>query len=305
MLTRLAHAWRRRVWIHILRRFSPRVTVQIGSRRILVDVRDAVIGSLLYVEREYENTLEQLIDCLEIRGGACLDIGANIGLHTTLLSQLVGPSGQVFAFEPEPANSALLHRNLQLNNNTNVRQSESAIGDCEGTCRMRLSPSNFGDHRVANGTAESDSIEVPINTIDHLVGSLAPGIIKLIKIDVQGYELRVMRGMLETLRRNPAVVLIVEIFPEGLAQTGSSASELMQLFKDLGFQGWEVHDFRMIPLLEPWAYDLIRGGKYVDVVISRDSARLNRLLNQYLGETPAPCQDPIGKLVPSRTEIHA
>src|ERR1700761_4651312 len=120
MFTRLARAWRRRVWVHVLRRLHPRVEVSLGSRRILVDVRDSVIGSLLYVEREYETTIEQLMSCFDLAESACVDIGANIGLHTTLLSQLVGESGQVYAFEPVPANLELLRCNLLLNNSDNV-----------------------------------------------------------------------------------------------------------------------------------------------------------------------------------------
>ena len=108
-----------------------------------------------------------------------------------------------------------------------------------------------------------------MTTIDESLRSLPPGLVKLIKIDVQGYELHVIQGMAETLRSNPDAILIVEIFPEGLAEAGSSASQLVGRLRDLGFDGWEFNDFRLIPMQEPWTYDLIRGGKYVDVAMDK------------------------------------
>ena len=125
-----------------------------------------------------------------------------------------------------------------------------------------------------------------MTTIDESLRSVAPGVVKLIKMDVQGYEWHVIQGMAETLRSNPDAILIVEIFPEGLAEAGSSASQLVERLRDLGFDGWEFHDFRLIPIQEPWTYDLIRGGKYVDAVLSRNGKRLNQALSKLYGPLP-------------------
>src|SRR5207302_3253625 len=131
---------------------------------------------------------------------------------------------------------------------------------------------NYGDHRVSSGTDGTE--EAPMVTIDSVLRDIPDDSIGLIKIDVQGYELHVIRGMQQTLRRNPGVILIVEVFPDGLRAAGSSAFELVSCLQDWGFDGWEFHDFRLIPCQEPHVYDWIRGGKYQDLVLSRRGERI-------------------------------
>src|SRR5262249_10058136 len=103
-LDRLRRAWKRRVWMSVLSRIRPEVEVGLSGRRMGVELRDEVIGRLLYLSGEYEPYIERLVRYMDLRGGVCIDIGANIGLHTLTLSELVGPAGRVFAFEPEAHN---------------------------------------------------------------------------------------------------------------------------------------------------------------------------------------------------------
>ena len=89
--------------------------------------------------------------------------------------------------------------------------------------------------------------------------------------------------MRQTLRRNPQAVIIVEVFPDGLQAAGSSATELMESIREFGLHGWELHEDRILPVTEPWVYDLIRNGQYVDVVLSQDKEALERLLSDFYG----------------------
>src|SRR5439155_15680161 len=178
-------------------------------------------GRLLYLDGGYEGETERLIRAIDLEGGVSVDIGANIGLHTVLMSDLTGPAGKVFAFEPEAGNFRLLKHNLNRNGSTNVTAIQAAVGGRNGTGHLAVNPLNFGDHRVAHGSPTGRAeVEVPITTIDESLRSLPHGVVKLIKIDVQGYEWHVIQGMAETLRSNPDAILIVEIFPEGLAEAG-------------------------------------------------------------------------------------
>jgi FkbM family methyltransferase len=274
----------RRISLAILRRLHPQVVLSVGNEQIALDLRDQVIGSILYMAGQYETELQRVMRAIDLNGSVCLDIGANIGLHTILMSRQAGTSGSVFAFEPEAHNFLLLTRNVALNKATNVFLSRCAIGEKEGTCSLVLHPTNYGDHRISDVLAFATNVQdVPITTVDAALMDIPEGRVRLVKIDVQGYELKVLRGMKTTLCRNPDAIMMIEVFPEGLKAAGTSASELVENLRSLGLSGWELHDHRIIPLSDPCAYDLIRDGKYVDLVVSRNSSLLREVFAKLYG----------------------
>src|SRR5262249_7971540 len=116
----LRRHWKRRVWMHFLRLFHPEIAVPLGYGSAVVDLRDHGISRRLYMHREYEPALQSLIMHMELGGRQCVDIGANIGVHTLLMSRAVGPTGTVFAFEPDPRNAHLLQATLRMNGARNV-----------------------------------------------------------------------------------------------------------------------------------------------------------------------------------------
>jgi FkbM family methyltransferase len=285
---RLRQIWKRRIWISILRRYHPVVQVMVGGRKMVVDVKDWVLGRILYLDGQYEAEVHGLMHHMDLQDSVCLDIGANIGLHTIVMSHYVGSSGKVFAFEPEAHNFQLLRQNLRMNKADNVIALESAVGSRESTCRLSLNSSNFGDHRVSTSAPVNGNFqEVPLITIDGQLRELPDGAVKFIKIDVQGFEYEVMQGMTTTLKRNPDVVIFIEVFPVALRGAGTSATELMQFFRDQKMVGWEIHEDRIIPVSEPWVYELIRQ-RDVNILFSRNGEHLRTLLNAYYGYQISP-----------------
>jgi len=278
-LFRLERAWRRRVVAPFLRRFHPKVEVTVGGHHLRIDLADRVIANLLFIDGSYERTLRSFVASLPLNGGVCVDIGANLGLHTVLLSNLVGSGGRVFAFEPEARNFELLEYNLRRNGLANVAASRCALGSAEGVCQLNLSPDNFGDHKIG-GQSRGPAQEVRITTLDTALQHVPDGSVRLIKIDVQGYELEVLRGMKGTLERNADVILLLEISPTHLAEVGTSATELVSAIRALGFYGWEIGEDRVLPLCEPAVYDLMRPGFHVDLALARDRARLQSYVMQ-------------------------
>ena len=92
----------RKTWMRLRRLVRPEVTVPMGSRR-MIDLRDRIIAKRLYLGIAWERDLQQLLAAMSLRGGVCLDIGANIGVHSLLMSELVGPAGRVYAFTSSSA----------------------------------------------------------------------------------------------------------------------------------------------------------------------------------------------------------
>jgi FkbM family methyltransferase len=270
-----------KTWMRLRRLVRPEVTVPMGSRRIRIDLRDRIIAKRLYLGIAWEQDLQELLAAMSLRGGVCLDIGANIGVHSLLMSELVGPAGRVYAFEPERRNFALLEANLKLNRVTNVTAAATALGDSVGMCRLAVSPNNFGDHRVASST-EGRGGDVPITTVDAAMATVPDGAVRFVKVDVQGYEHHILRGMRATLERNPDLILALEVFPQALRAAGSSAQEVMERLRDIGMVGWEFLP-RLQPVQPPWIYDLIRDGDQVDVIVCRNAALLDEVLGRWHG----------------------
>ena len=149
-------------------------------------------------------------------GDAFYDVGANIGYFTIMGARLVGPAGRVVAVEPQPEAVRRLRHNLALNGFDNVTVVETAVADEEGESDFVVSDEEVLEWAALETTPapEMRRIRVPVTTLDTLrsTGLPAP---KLVKLDVEGAEVRVLNGMLATLRRDrPAVVCEVHSSPD-------------------------------------------------------------------------------------------
>jgi FkbM family methyltransferase len=274
--------WKRRVWFYLRQRVRPMTTVPIDDFRLTIDLNDRTLGRMLYFGGDHEPELRGLMRHLSLGGGVALDVGANIGLHTIVMSRLTGSAGRVFAFEPDPHNFQLLERNLRANGAGNVTAHQCAIGEADGVVRLARNPRNYADCRVTSELPGWSSEAVPMTTLDTALPELPAGSLRFVKLDVQGSECRVLRGMRRTLERQPDVVMVVEVFPGGLRGAGASARELVEMLASLGFDGWEFARHRLQPIAAPWTYDLMTGGT-TDVIVSRDKRRLDELIGRWRG----------------------
>ncbi len=174
-------------------------------------------------------------------GGVCVDVGANLGYFSTLAASLVGDSGSVFAFEPDPDNFSLLERNLASNGlRHRVHAQQAGLSDVAGTARLFLSDTNLGDHQVFATEEHRTSVPVALfNGSDYLEDRLT--FLDLLKVDTQGAEYQVMSGLmplLQSLERPPRI--IIELTPLSLRQAGASGRMLVELLSRLGLPMWIV-----------------------------------------------------------------
>ncbi|WP_116364455.1 FkbM family methyltransferase [Parahaliea mediterranea] len=183
----------------------------------------------------------QLVQRFLKPGDVFVDVGANLGYFTVLAAHCVGPGGRVFAFEPDPANFALLQDNTRRNDCAErVTAVQAGLADADGAARLHLSCDNLGDHQlfdVGQGRAS-----VPVTLLDGgaWLGQRVEGI-AMLKVDTQGYEYAVMRGLLPLLQRLPAVPrILIELTPLSLRQAGHSGRALVELLAGLGQPLWIV-----------------------------------------------------------------
>ncbi len=162
------------------------------------------------------------------------DIGASYGIYT-IFSSLKVNKGNVFAFEPEKSTYKLLAKNIQLNNLKNVTPLQMALGESEGIAELHTSESaNIGTHSLAVRTdypVSGKGQKIQIQKSDELIrrGSiLSP---QVIKIDVEGAELNVLRGM-ENILSSPVLrVVQIEIHPNILPLLGETQENIFMLME--------------------------------------------------------------------------
>lgn len=225
--------------------FGPglQATVPIGADGSFVDVFFAA----------YEDPV--LVPILEavLAPGACFyDIGANIGLYSLWASRLVGAAGTVVAFEPVPHTRGWLET-LVAENGAAVSILPVAVSDRSGEVTIETIPEASGRSRVVQASARAAGAAVDVE-VDERVGSRSDALVTvptttldeiardrpwptLVKIDVEGHELSVFRGMTDTLTEaQPAVVFEC---PDTVGADGDTA-KILVLLSSLGYEVWSL-----------------------------------------------------------------
>jgi FkbM family methyltransferase len=186
----------------------------------------------------YEEHFAGLFERLVHPGEHCVDVGANVGIHTVRLARLVGAAGEVIALEPDPELAASIEHNARLNGLTNVRVIQAAASRASDS-RVRLyrpsgADSNRGrasllPHEYLTGPAW----EVPAVRLD----DIASGPVALLKIDVEGHEQAVITGATATIdKHSPSV-----IFEHAPCLHSHSAASPFWTLRDRGYQLLEIY----------------------------------------------------------------
>jgi FkbM family methyltransferase len=165
-------------------------------------------------------------------GSVVVDVGANIGIYSQFFAKCVGPSGDVHSFEPDPKNFARL--SAAVSSISNVRANQFAVSNKTGNATLYVSDNLNVDHRAYPTTGEARrTLSIQSLRLDDYFKS--GDRVDLIKMDIQGFELHALRGAQRVLDDNPDIRLLVEFWPYGLKQAGSSAEALLSFLRERGF----------------------------------------------------------------------
>ena len=182
----------------------------------------------LYGKRESGVTDFLLKSNILRKGDVVLDIGANIGYYVLLESKVVGSLGKVYAVEPVGNNVEQLRYNLKLNHATNVSVSQFAFGAKEGVGKMFISKGcNWSTLNPKGVHSIVGTEDVKIKTVDSFLSDKQ--LPKLIRMDVEGYEHEVLKGMSETLKKG--VKLLIEVHGQFLPDLDS----FLELLENNGY----------------------------------------------------------------------
>ena len=175
-----------------------------------------------------------LLDFLQ-EGDTVYDIGGHVGLYAVFLAKAVGSSGKVYTFEPDPSNLAHLKSNLELNQLSSVTIFNKALGDEPGQGQLHVGPAS-GNRSLLFDYKNGESVSVDIIQGDEFAEAQGLPIPKLVKIDVEGFEFNVIKGLKSILSHSDCKVLSCEIHPTMLPDNVSK-DDVVNIIKECGFQG--------------------------------------------------------------------
>ncbi|WP_353572721.1 FkbM family methyltransferase [Candidatus Albibeggiatoa sp. nov. BB20] len=172
------------------------------------------------------------------QGDVVIDIGANIGYYSLLFAQLVGETGHVIAFEPDPDNFALLQKNISLNQYRNVTLVQKAVATENSQAQLFLCDENKGMHRLYDSVCCQTSIEVETVCLDDYLPTLVNRV-DFIKIDIEGAEYNALQGMQNILRQQQPA-LLTEFSPAALFEYGIKPQTYVDFLTQLDFDLYQV-----------------------------------------------------------------
>ena len=208
--------------------------------------QDKHVSQQLLREGIWEPYETSLVQALLGPGDVFVDIGANIGYFTVVAASLVGTSGQVFAFEPDPANYRLLLKNTRHNDlQACVEAVQAGLAQDDSAGTLYLSEDNLGDHQIYPTKNPRDQLDIKLLNGSAVLGRLLRRAgqtkVDLIKVDTQGSEAAVMAGLMDALSgfELPPTILI-ELTPLSLRHAQSSGRELIEMLASLNQMMWIV-----------------------------------------------------------------
>ena len=267
--------WIKKLVNKLILRLLPKF-VRVGDAVISINPRDPVVSGALAF-RVYERNEISLIRHICKPGQVVVDVGANVGLYTALSGILIGPSGKVFSFEPDPESFGFLQQTVLINNLKNVHLVNAAVSKSAGKALLYTSSQNRGDNRLYDCKESDGSVEVDTLCLDDYLDFMKITEVDVIKIDVQGYEGHVIESLERTISRSPKLKMLMEFFPSGLSSAGTDPLLLLKKLHESGLTLYERKSNNCFPPI----LDIdrfvggMRGRAYTNILLLGPSSDFN------------------------------
>jgi len=239
--------------------------------------KDSILSQL--IDKGFENDEITFLCKYLKQGDIFLDIGSNIGLFSLYAAEIVTEKGKIHAFEPTPDTYSRLKENIELNGFQNIITTNN-IGLSSSKGALKLNVSSDG-HDAWNTFAQQsemkfeNNIEIPVERLDDylLEKKLSPDKIAFVKMDVEGWEMEVVKGANNLLIDKNAPVFMVEFTESNLFAAGSNCYELYDIFTSYGYK-WYTYNVENNLLLEDpkrihYPYNNLIAIKNIDLARER------------------------------------
>jgi len=215
----------------------------LGRYKIYVDPTDKGLSTHLLLDGFWEMWVTEIIARLVRPGMVVADIGANLGYYTLMMGDLVGPKGHVHAFEPNPPIARRLRNSVGMNaGHQRTTVHEVALTDYDGTAALYSPPLEPKNASIVGGAGRPGNVAVPARKLDSIENIDR---LDFVKIDAEGAEETIWRGMERHLRADRPPTILMEYAGDRLSDPGAFIDNIV----GLGFQLNLIrHDGRTVPI---------------------------------------------------------
>ena len=219
--------------------------------------KDSVLSRLIYDGFEKEET-DFMIKTLK-GGDIFVDIGTNIGLFSLLASKIVGNEGKVICYEPAPSTFARLIENVKINNFNNIDTRNIGLSDKRDELTFYTSKNGYdawNSFAPSQDNKLESSIQVPVTTLDVELKDIDKLKIKLVKIDVEGWEKFVLFGGKDFFMNfNP--IVIVEFTEENTFNAGYPVHDIYDIMQDFGYVWYRINKGELVKEIKKMRYPYV------------------------------------------------
>lgn len=206
-----------------------------SSVRMILNANDPGISQELMLKGSHEPLSTKILMKNLREGMHIADVGANLGYFALQEAKAVGPKGAVYAIEPIPQNFLLLKHNVALNNLENTQVFNMAIGDKDGSLDLFIGRASNWASAFKTPINIDQKINVQCQRLDTFLKD--KGKVDLVRMDVEGYETKIVDGMEETLKQKN-LMLFMEIHPPFMGK--DSCKKFLQKLDSFGFAPFAV-----------------------------------------------------------------
>jgi FkbM family methyltransferase len=195
-------------------------------------------------------------------GMTVVDVGAHVGYYTLQGARLVGKTGRVYAFEPDPYNFALLTRNVEINDYRNVVCVRQAVSNRSGAGELFLSRYSVS-HSMCSGVAKSDQkTSIMTTSLDDYFREAGWPPIDFIKMNIEGWEYFALKGMERLAGLSRHLNMMLEYHPEQLQESGVTAPLFFTQLSSMGFKVYLIDEHKGI---QPMNEMTLRNGYWSNI----------------------------------------
>ncbi len=221
----------RKFGLALAKRWPFPVAARVNSgQRMYVDLRSSV-GRAIYMKGEFDPKVFEALATGLHPGGVFVDVGANVGYYSLRALELVGSGGAVHAFEVDPRPLRCLRKTIAKEAMGNVHLHEQAVGDRSGPAFL-VRGNDCGHSNVA---MDGGGAPVSMTTLDAWRERCPNGNVQVVKLDIEGGELRALRGATELLRRERPL-LVCEATDDPEDQRYDDLQALFELLEAAGYR---------------------------------------------------------------------
>jgi len=248
--------------------------VRIGGANVLLNPKDPVVSGALAFGVYEKGELKRFAEVIR-PGMTVVDVGANLGTYSAVALDRLQGEGRLLAVEPARENFAWLQRNTRGNRGTlpasQVTLVRAALSDRAGWATLFKNPGNKGDNRLYEDSLLPQRERVPTVTLDSLCRKHRIRSIDVLKIDVQGFEVRVLQGAEKILRSSRSCHLFCEFWPGGMRKAGTGTEGFLKFLQSHQFRLFEVTGAQLRPLSEAATVRAIRSNQYFNFYACRQA----------------------------------